>query len=83
MWAYDSLCPGPTEESVSGILQHMMEHGTEIEMHALFNETALSSTLHNPYRGYCILNSENAAVNVQVRLIIIGCHFSCTFQWNR
>ena len=52
----------------------MVGHGTDIEMHALFNETAHLSPLHNPYRGYCLLNTKDTAANVQVKRGLLTYH---------
>ena len=60
------LIVGVTEESVSKILTYMQNHGTEIELHALFNETARLSPNRSPYRGYCLLNCKDKAEAVQV-----------------
>ena len=77
------LIVGVTEECVNKILIYMQNHGTEIELHALLNETARLSPNRSPYRGYCLLNCNEKAEAVQVigilfslAICLLG-YFSC------
>ena len=57
-----------TEDGVSEVLQQMLEHPESVELQALLQETACSSSGSHPYRGYAIVNSDNKLTEVQVNI---------------
>ena len=57
---------GRTEESVDFVLQSLRQAPENVELQALVQETSLASPATHPYRAYCLLNTENAEVQIQV-----------------
>ncbi|XP_064637682.1 fatty acid synthase-like isoform X2 [Lineus longissimus] len=55
-----------TEEALDDLLTEVQTHSKSIELHALYNETTMTSTGSHPYRGYCLLNSEKEVKETEI-----------------
>lgn len=61
-----ATCAGRTPEAVESVLQFLRNRPSDVELQALIQETSNSSPATHPYRGYCMLNNDNADLQVEV-----------------
>ena len=57
---------GRTQEAVESLLTYAQTEGLSVEQQALLQDQAVSSPASMPYRGYTLVNVENAPMEVQV-----------------
>ena len=57
---------GRTHEAMEHVLQMAQKYSTDLDLHALWNESANMSIDTHPFRGFTVLNTGNEIVDVQV-----------------
>ena len=57
---------GRTEEGVANTLQILEKKKANVALQALLQESANTSPQSHPYRGYRVVNTDNAMTDVQV-----------------
>ena len=57
---------GRTQEAAESMLNMAQRHASDMDLHALLNETANMSVDTHPYRGFTILNSKENSIDIQV-----------------
>ena len=58
-----------TEQGLQRLLEHSQQNATNIELHALTQETATSPSSSHPYRGYALLNTPDSAQEIQASMV--------------